>query len=284
MGSNDKKALVTGASRGIGRGIAMALAAEGYDLAISYADEKQKADEAAARIRDEYGRSCYVFQARLEEEGASAELVRQAIGALGGLDLLVSNAGVSLMGRIQDMPLERIDKLIRLNFRNYLLLAQAAARYMVDNQVAGNLIFITSSRGQRAYPGDAVYGAIKAGINRAAESMALDLAPYGIRVNSVAPGAIRIRTAEELAASGRRMPVDFWDKLGERIPLGRAGLPEDIGNAVVFLASPKASYITGITLRVDGGLILPGMPEYSDPDNKNMSWGFTRKPQVQNPD
>ncbi|NLV73439.1 MAG: SDR family oxidoreductase [Chloroflexi bacterium] len=272
-----KKALVTGASRGIGSGIALCLAAEGYDLAISYATERQGADALAARIMSGYGRKCSVFQANLLEEGSSEALVEQAIQALGGLDLLVSNAGVVLMDSIQSMPLEHIDTLIRLDFRNYLLLAQAAARYMIDNQVAGNIISITSSRAERAYPGDAVYGGIKAAIERATESMALDLAPYGIRVNCVAPGAIRIRTNEELAAQ-KFGPADMWDKLGERIPLGRSGLPEDIGNAVVFLASPRASYITGVTLRVDGGLILPGMPEVIDPDNTRVAWGYTGKP------
>ena len=270
---NNKKALITGASRGIGRGIAFALAAEGYDLAISYASKKEEADKVAEQINDTYGQRCYVFQASLEEDGASAELVQKAIEALGGLDLLVSNAGITRMGSIQDMSIEEMDKLIRLDFKNYLMLSQAAAKHMIENHVQGNIIYITSSRGQRAYPGDSVYGGIKAGINRAAESIALDLAPYGIRVNSIAPGAIRIRTAEELEAMKMGIPTDLWDRLGERIPLKRAGLPEDIGNAVVFLASPKASYITGVVLRVDGGLILPGMPEMVDPDSSDAGWG-----------
>ena len=121
---------------------------------------------------------------------------------------------------------------------------------------------------------------MKAGIARAVEAFALDLAPYGIRINNVAPGAVRIRTKEEMAAMDHgadtdyfwdkrfldgadAVESDFWDELGKKIPLGRAALPEDIANAVVFLSSEKASYITGVTLRVDGGLILPGMPEGS---------------------
>jgi len=137
-------------------------------------------------------------------------------------------------------------------------LMQAAARHMAEHGVRGSLINITSTRGERAYPGDSVYGGLKAGLNRAVQSIALDLAPYGIRVNNVAPGAVRVRSNAEAAAAGF---AGFWDKLGERIPLGRSGEPGDVGEAVAFLASDRASYITGTTLRVDGGLILPGMPE-----------------------
>ena len=153
-----------------------------------------------------------------------------------------------------------------------------AARYMIDHGIKGNIINITSSRAERAYPECGAYCGLKAGLNHAIEAFALDVAPYGIRINNVAPGAIRIRTKEELRLQTKgtaadffwrpeyegntnEVTTDFWDDLGERIPLMRAGLPEDIANAVCFLSSDKASYITGVTLRVDGGLILPGMPE-----------------------
>ena len=123
-----------------------------------------------------------------------------------------------------------------------------------------------------------LYCGIKAGLNKMTEAFALDLSGYGIRVNNVAPGAVRVRGKQELLdiregkptdyfwkeeyiESPQAVEVDFWDALGPKIPLGRSGLPSDIGNAVVFLCSDKAEYITGITLRVDGGLILPGMPE-----------------------
>ena len=140
-----------------------------------------------------------------------------------------------------------------------------AGAYMKEHGIQGNIINVTSSRGERAYPEDGLYGALKAGLNRAIQSFALDVAEYGIRVNNVAPGAIRVRTRQERIADGNN--PDFWDELGTRIPLKRCGLPEDVANAVSFLASDKASYITGITIRVDGGLILPGPPEdaASDP-------------------
>lgn len=140
---------------------------------------------------------------------------------------------------------------------------------MVKNKVRGSLINITSSRGERAYAGDFLYGGLKAGLNRAIQSIALDLAPYGIRVNNVAPGAVRVRDKQELVNQGK---TDFWDDLGKKIPLERCGMPEDIGEAVAFLASEKASYITGTTLRIDGGLILPGMPEHVLPGEDFNGW------------
>ncbi len=278
---NIKKAMVTGASRGIGRGIALCLAREGYDVAISYVNKKDQAEELAAEINEKYGRKCYFFQAALEQPGAGVKLFNECLEALGGVDLLVNNAGVTLFEHILDLKEETLDFLFQLDFKNYLLMLREAARYMAKNHIRGSIINITSSRGDQAYPDDTVYGAFKAGLRRAVEAAALDLAPYGIRVNNVAPGAIRIRSREEIAAEGPDSPmhglsVSFWDDLGRQIPLGRSGLPEDIGEAVVYLASDKASYITGITLRVDGGLILPGMPEGS---GGTGGWGGKKHPQ-----
>jgi NAD(P)-dependent dehydrogenase (short-subunit alcohol dehydrogenase family) len=113
---------------------------------------------------------------------------------------------------------------------------------------------------------------MKAGLNRAIQSFALDLAPYGIRINNIAPGAIRIRGNEEIARDLPGLKSNFWDELGRDIPLERSGLPEDIGGAVAFLASDEASYITGVTLRVDGGLILAGMPEIQEQGDRR--WGY----------
>ena len=149
-----------------------------------------------------------------------------------------------------------------------------AANYMIASGTKGNIINITSSRGEQSYPEDGLYGGLKAGLNRAICSFALDVSQYGIRINNVAPGAIRIRTREELIEGGNVAMADFWDELGNRIALGRSGLPEDIGHAVAFLASDKASYITGTTLRVDGGLILPGMPESPSIEHNVRGWGY----------
>ena len=125
--------------------------------------------------------------------------------------------------------------MIDLDFRNYVLMMSYAARYMIDHGVKGGIVNITSSRGEQAYPGDGIYGGMKAALNRAIRSFAVDVCEYGIRINNVAPGAIRVRTKEQLEAEGRSAKDNFWDKLGPRIPLGRTGNPEDIGQAVAFL-------------------------------------------------
>ncbi len=273
-----KKAMITGGSRGIGKGIALALAAEGYDVAITYASKKEAAEAVAEQIRREYGREAYCFQASLEIPGTAHQVFEQAVEKLGGLDLLVNNAGLTICESIQNITEENLDHLLNLDFRTFVLLMRDASRYMIDHGIRGNIINITSSRGERAYPECGVYCGLKAGLIHAVRAFALDVSAYGIRINNVAPGATRIRTKQEMAAmetgdasdyfwrkeyedKTKEITSDFWDELGELIPLGRAGTPEDVANAVVFLASDKASYITGITLRVDGGLILPGMPE-----------------------
>lgn len=189
--------------------------------------------------------------------------------------MLVNNAGATRFESILDLTEQGVNDLIDLDLKNYLFCTQAAARVMVRNGTRGSIIQITSSRAQRAYPQDGIYGGVKAAVARASQSAALDLAPYGIRVNCVAPGAIAVRSREELEelAKHKAVPMDFWDKLGRRIPLERVGTPADVGEAVAFLASPEAAYITGVTLRIDGGLILPGMPESGPCD----SWGGQKK-------
>ena len=273
-----KKAIVTGASRGIGKGIAMCLAAEGYDLAISYASKKEDAERVAEQIRETYHTRCLIYQAALQEKGAGKALFDRAVADLGGLDLLVNNAGLTIFESLQEIKEETLDLLINLDFKNYILMMREAANYMIASGTKGNIINITSSRGEQSYPEDGLYGGLKAGLNRAICSFALDVSQYGIRINNVAPGAIRIRTREELIEGGNVAMADFWDELGNRIALGRSGLPEDIGHAVAFLASDKASYITGTTLRVDGGLILPGMPEMITEGLKPGEWRSVAKP------
>lgn len=143
-----------------------------------------------------------------------------------------------------------------------MLLSKYAVREMIAQGIPGNIIFITSSRGERAYPKDSIYGSMKAALIRAAQSLALEWAPHGIRVNCVAPGA----TVHKPDQSAEDEP------LGRKIPLGRLGTPSDIGEAIAWLCSDAASYITGINLRIDGGLILPGMPEDTSPE-AGYGWG-----------
>lgn len=275
---NKKTAIVTGGSKGIGSGIVEKLAAAKYDVVFSYGRHEEEAKRLCRDMEQRYHVFCGCVQAALHQPGKGKKFFEEAVDMLNGCDLLVNNAGVTIMESILDMTEENLDYMLNLNFRNYLIMMREACSYMKDHGIHGSVVNITSSRGQRAYPGDAVYGGIKAGLNRAIESIALDVAPYGIRVNNIAPGAIRIRTQEEIRKElGENVPVKFWDDLGGRIPLERSGLPEDIANAVVFLASESASYITGVTLRVDGGLILPGMPEMMTEETAGHGWGYVKK-------
>lgn len=275
-----KKAIVTGGESGIGKGIVKALAREGYDIASSYYYEKELADEVLKEIEASGGRITF-FKADLTEKDGPHKFFEEAVSSLGGLDLLVNNAAASIPESLQDLKDEHTDHILSLSLRSYIVLMHDAASYMIKNSTRGNIINITSTRGERAYPNAGIYEAAKAGLKQAIKCFALDVAPHGIRINNVAPGAIRVRTKKEIAAikdptvsdyywkeafrgvseeEAENIP-DFWDDLGKCIPLGRSGLPEDIANAVCFLASDKASYITGVTINVDGGLILAGMPE-----------------------
>ena len=285
-----KKAIVTGAEIGMGRGICQVLAEEGYDIAFSYYPGTQNVEsaiETTISLLQNRGAHAWYYPSDLSRSDAPRQFFEKAVESLGGLDLLVNNAGVNIPLPLQDISEDNFDYLISLDLRAYVMMMHYAARYMIDNGIRGNLVNISSSRGERAYANAGIYCGIKACLNHMAEAFALDLAPYGIRVNNVAPGAVRVRTDEELLSMTHGKSTDyfwdkeflenpelvddydFWDLLGPRIPLGRVGTPEDIGRAVAFLASEKASYITGITLRVDGGLILPGMPEDSSMAGKD---------------
>lgn len=288
-----KKAIITGGEIGMGRGIALVLAEEGYDIAFSYYPNAESAEasiETTLSLLQERGAKGLPFPADLSKPDAPREFFEKAVASLGGLDLMVNNAGVNIPLPIQDITESNFDYLISLDLRAYVMMMHYAARYMIDNGIRGCLINVSSSRGERAYANAGIYCGIKSCLNRMAEAFALDLSSYGIRVNNVAPGAVRVRSDEELLSmkQGRATDYfwskdflknpelvkdnDFWDLLGPRIPLGRVGLPEDIGRAIAFLASEKASYITGVTLRVDGGLILPGMPEDTSMLTSDKGW------------
>ncbi|RKP55049.1 SDR family oxidoreductase [Cohnella endophytica] len=255
-----RKALVTGGSRGIGQGIAFELAKAGYDVTIGHWNDDEAANETARKVRENWGGDCWIVPGDLTKAETVVNTMEATLRKMGRIDLMVNNAGISRFRDIRELPVEEVDMLVSLNFRAPLMFMKEASNHMIEAGIRGSILNITSSRAERAYAGDALYGGLKAGLKRASESAALDLAPYGIRVNCIAPGAIEVR--------GR----SITDEFGRRIPLGRKGLPEDIGPIAVWLASDAASYVTGINLRVDGGLILPGMPEYAwNPQNNKRT-------------
>ncbi len=267
MNDGTKCAFITGGSRGIGSGICEILAAEGYDIAFTYTTALDESEALADKIRAT-GRRCFYYQADLQNADVPEKVTAQAISDLGRLDVLVNNAGRTIHNRTTTLELELIDFLYGLNYRAPMLCSKIAAKQMVENNIEGSIINIASTRGFRSYPEDAVYGGLKAALIRSTESMALDLSRFGIRVNCIAPGATRIRGSFE--------HEDLEVGIGPKVPMGRLGSPADIGNAISFLISDKATYITGVTLKIDGGLILPGMPEDMSPD-AGYGWGRGRR-------
>ncbi|MDR0291161.1 MAG: SDR family oxidoreductase [Treponema sp.] len=248
----NKKAFITGGSRGIGRGIARKLSDAGYDIAFTYNSQLDEAKAVKAENEGK-GQRCFFYQASLQNPDVAEPTTAKAIEDLGGIDLLVCNAGLTRFNNLLHLEGTLIDFVYNLNYRSYLMCAKVAANDMVSRGVKGNIIFIASTRGFRAYPEDAIYGGLKAALIRSTESIALDMAPHGIRVNCVAPGATATR--------GSFTPEELSSGFGEKIPLKRKGTPDEIGCLVRFIASDEAAYMTGNTVKLDGGLILPGIPE-----------------------
>ncbi len=261
-----KCAVVTGASSNIGQGIAVTLAREGYDVAITYSVNESGANDTKEAI-ELLGRRCFVYQAFLQEPGKIQEIVDKAHADLGRIDVMVNNAGHGHRASVIAATAADINEVYELDYRAYMMGAGAAARHMIKDGIQGNIVFITSSRGSRAYADDFIYCGMKAGIEHSSRAIAMDLSHYGIRVNCVAPGAThsgkpsprRAAMQKQRAAMGPRPFVT------QSIPMHRVGTAQDIGEMVAFVVNnEKAGYITGESFRVDGGLILPGLLEGND--------------------
>ena len=244
-------ALVTGAgSHGMGRAIALTLAQQGADVVLHNLDRSAVADAAAAEIRSN-GRRAEVLTADLSDAAAARALVSNAIAALGSLQILVNNAGALSRTPFLEIADEEWDHIHAVNLRGYFVTGQEAARHMVRQGSGGRIVMVSSVNQTTANAGLVHYAASKGGIMQLARGMALELAPHGITVNLIAPGTIetdinRTRLAE---------PEIAQQKLAG-IPLQRFGQPEDVAGAAAFLCSKAASYITGTTLVVDGGLTI----------------------------
>lgn len=245
MGKLDgKRALVTGAGMGIGRGIALALAQEGAAVALHYAHSRSGAEEAAEAIRSAGGRAV-VIGGDLRSVAECRRVVDEAAAALGGLDILVNNAGVTRARPFLDFPEEVYDELFDLNMRSTFFCSQQAARYMAE-QGGGTILNITSIHGAAGFPGHAAYAATKGAIIAFTRSLAIELAPLRIRVNAIGPGLIEVPRYFQIPG--------YTTELGNSlVPWGRVGRPEDVGKAAVFLVSDDAEFVTGQVLFVDGG-------------------------------
>lgn len=241
--SDKKVALVTGGSRGIGRACVIALAEAGYDIGFSFASNKQAADEVEKTVKV-LGRDVFSLQGDVSDPANAQFLFDEATAKFGRVDVLVNNAGITKDNLLIRMKDEEWTKVIDTNLSGAFYLVRAAAKIMLK-QRSGSIINITSISGVYGNAGQTNYSASKAGLIGLTKATAKELASRGITVNAVAPGFITTDMTEGLDQA----------KIQEHIPLSRLGTPEDIANAVVFLAT-KGTYITGQVLQVDGGLVL----------------------------
>lgn len=249
MRTGNKVALVTGASRGIGRATALALARDGMDVAVNYRVARAAAEEVVAEIHA-MGRRATAIQADVGEGDEARRLVAETVGRLGGLDVLVSNAGVLEKAAVLDVTEDSWDRIYRVNVKGGFLCAQAAARHMVAAG-AGRIVFVASSAALMAEPHLVAYASAKGAVVSLARAMALELAVHNITVNVVLPGT----TLTGMASTSTASP-EALQRVLSRYPLGRLGRPEDTAAAIAFLASEEASWITGQTLVVDGGCMI----------------------------
>ena len=226
-----RRVLVTGGSRSIGRGIALGLAREGADVAVNFRSSREDADSAVRQI-EEMGRRAVAVQGSTDSTSDVARFVGEAHEFLGGIDLLVNNAGILKRTALLDISEEEWDSILDVNLKGYFLVGQAVARGMVEDGTHGAIVNVSSAGQKVAAPNLTHYCVAKAGVEMLTKQMALELAPHKIRVNSIAPGLIE--TDLNRADIARD---DFRERRLARIPLKEIGVPEDLVGAVVFLAS-----------------------------------------------
>ncbi|HDK9426448.1 TPA: 3-oxoacyl-[acyl-carrier-protein] reductase [Staphylococcus aureus] len=242
-----KSALVTGASRGIGRSITLQLAEEGYNVAVNYAGSKEKAEAVVEEIKAK-GVDSFAIQANVADADEVKAMIKEVVSQFGSLDVLVNNAGITRDNLLMRMKEQEWDDVIDTNLKGVFNCIQKATPQML-RQRSGAIINLSSVVGAVGNPGQANYVATKAGVIGLTKSAARELASRGITVNAVAPGFIVSDMTDALSD-------ELKEQMLTQIPLARFGQDTDIANTVAFLASDKAKYITGQTIHVNGGMYM----------------------------
>jgi glucose 1-dehydrogenase len=243
-----KTALVTGSSKGIGRGIALRLAQEGADVAINYNTDPKGAGEALEEVRAA-GRRGASIQANLGSVAEVRRLIEDAVREMGQLDILVNNAGIERHAPFWEVSEQDFDRVLDVNLKGVFFATQAFVQYLRQAGRRGRVINISSVHEELPFPNFAAYCASKGGLRMLARTLAVELGPLGITINNIAPGAIETPINTALLNNEQKLKA-----LLSQIPLGRLGQPADVAALAAFLASDEASYVTGATFTVDGGL------------------------------
>jgi glucose 1-dehydrogenase len=243
-----KTALITGSDSGIGQAIAITFAREGADVIVHYGHDKQGAQHTAQEV-ERHGRRAEILQADLSDPRNAQTLFQHALDRLSRIDILVNNAGTGADAETSlDISLDEFIRVINIDMVSAWALSQAAAKHMVERG-AGVIINVTSVHEEIPSPGGAPYDAAKGGLRSISRTLALELAPQGVRVNNIAPGMIVTPMTADRVEDPQKL-----EESKQRIPMRRPGQPQEVANVALFLASDDASYVTGSSYFVDGGL------------------------------
>jgi glucose 1-dehydrogenase len=244
-----RTALVTGSSQGIGEAIAIRLAQEGADVVVNYRGHAENADEIVGRIRG-MGRRSVAIGADISKVEDCRQLIDESARQLGNPDILVNNAGIEMNADFWNINESDYDRVLGVNLKGAFFVTQAFVRQLMESKRAGKIINISSVHDELPFPHFAPYSMSKGGLKMMTRTLAIELAPFSITVNSIAPGAIQTPINKKVLGDPEKLKA-----LMGKIPLKRMGTPEDVAGVAAFLASGDADYITGTTVFIDGGLL-----------------------------